>query len=108
MKKGYVYILTNKINTVLYIGVTSNLEERIITHKNKLSKGFTSKYNLTKMVYLEEHEDIKLAIEREKQLKRWHREWKLNLIKEQNPTFKDLSDWDAEINSAWLEKSNFV
>ena len=92
MKKGYVYILTNKINTVLYIGVTSNLEERIITHKNKLSKGFTSKYNLTKMVYLEEHEDIKLAIEREKQLKRWHREWKLNLIKEQNPTFKDLSD----------------
>lgn len=74
MKKGYVYILTNKINTVLYIGVTSNLEERIITHKNKLSKGFTSKCNLTKMVYLEGHEDIKLAIEREKQLKRWHRE----------------------------------
>lgn len=69
IKQGYVYILTNFTNTVLYIGVTSNLAARVYQHKNKLIKGFTSKYNVTKLVYCETFEDIRDAILREKQLK---------------------------------------
>lgn len=91
-KQAYIYILTNKSNEVLYIGVTSNLLKRIYEHKNKLVEGFSYKYNLNKLVYYEIYDDIVTAIEREKQLKRWHREWKMNLIKEQNPEFKDLYD----------------
>ena len=68
-KKGYVYILTNKHNTTLYVGVTSNLPKRIYEHKNKIIKGFTSKYNLNKLVYYEHYESIYEAIVREKQLK---------------------------------------
>lgn len=90
MQKSYVYILTNKINTVFYIGVTSNLIKRIYQHKNKLVEGFSKKYNLNKLVYYEILDDIKSAIEREKQLKRWHRNWKENLIKKINPEFTDL------------------
>ncbi len=99
MKTYYVYIATNRNNKVLYIGVTNDLKRRHYEHRNKLTKGFTSKYNVCKIVYFEETSDIKSAIEREKQLKRWHREWKLNLIRENNPGFKDLLI-DAEINSA--------
>ena len=89
-----VYIMTNYSETTLYIGVTSNLEKRIWEHKNKVIKGFTNKYNVNKLVYFELTDSIESAIKREKQLKRWHREWKLNLIKENNPDFKDLSlDW---------------
>lgn len=88
-KKGYIYILGNQRPT-LYIGVTSNLQKRIWEHRHNLIKGFSSKYNLHKLLYFEAHSDIQQAIYREKQLKRWHREWKLNLIKSQNPTFKDL------------------
>jgi putative endonuclease len=87
----YVYILTNKSNKVLYIGVTNNLERRIYEHKNKMVDGFTKKYNLTKLVYLEATSDVQSAIEREKQLKNWHRDWKLNLINSFNPMWKDLS-----------------
>ena len=91
LKSYYVYILTNKTNNVLYIGVTNDLERRVYEHKNKLVEGFTAKYNLSKLVYFEETESIESAILREKQLKRWHRDWKINLIKENNPEFNDLS-----------------
>ncbi|MBE7704171.1 MAG: GIY-YIG nuclease family protein, partial [Cyanobacteria bacterium SIG28] len=81
--------------TSLYIGVTSNLQKRVWEHKNKVVKGFTEKYNVNKLVYYELTDSIETAINREKQLKRWHREWKINLIKEINPEFKDLSlDWE--------------
>ena len=96
MNKTYaVYILTNYLETSLYIGVTSNLQKRVWEHKNKVVKGFTEKYNVNKLVYYELTDSIETAINREKQLKRWHREWTINLIKEMNPEFKDLSlDWE--------------
>ena len=97
MRQYYVYILTNKTNKVLYIGVTNNLERRIYEHKNKLIKGFSQKYNLTKLIYYEMTENIISAIKREKQLKNWHREWKINLIKQLNPEWKDLG-LDDETN----------
>ena len=93
-KNYYVYILTNKRNTVFYIGVTDDLKRRLYEHKNELIEGFTKKYQLKKLVYFEEYQNINEAIKREKQLKNWHRGWKINLIKNKNPTFKDLSgDW---------------
>ena len=91
-KQYYVYILTNKLNEVLYIGVTNDLIRRIFEHKNKLVKGFTEKYNLTKLVYYETTNEIESAIMREKQLKNWHRQWKINLIMNFNPQWKNLSD----------------
>ncbi len=91
MKKSYfVYILTNFEETTFYIGVTSNLQKRIWEHKNKIVEGFTEKYNLDRLVYYEQTEDVETALNREKQLKRWHRRWKINLIKEFNPEMKDL------------------
>jgi len=90
-KQYYVYILTNKTNSVLYIGATDNLSRRMFEHKNKLIKGFTKKYNLTKLVFYEMTSDIKSAIEREKQLKNWHRDWKINLINKNNPKWSNLS-----------------
>lgn len=89
-KTYYVYIITNKLNSVLYIGITSNLVKRIWEHKNKVVDGFSNKYNLNKLVYYEICNDIEQAIKREKQLKNWHRAWKDNLIKEKNPEFLDL------------------
>lgn len=97
MKTYFIYVLTNFHNTTFYIGVTNNLERRIFEHKNQLIEGFSKKYKLKKLVYYEEYPSIIDAIVREKQLKNWHREWKINLIKQSNPEFKDL---DAEINSA--------
>jgi len=91
MNQYFVYILTNKSNKVLYIGVTNNLERRIYEHRNRMIEGFTKKYNLTKLVYFEETSDVKSAIEREKQLKNWHRDWKINLITDCNPEWQDLS-----------------
>lgn len=95
MNKTYaVYILTNYNETTFYIGVTGNLKKRIWEHKNKIFEGFTKKYNVNKLVYYELIQSVDSAINREKQLKRWHRQWKINLIKENNPKFKDLSeDW---------------
>lgn len=87
-----VYIMTNYSETTFYIGVTSNLPRRILEHKNKVVEGFTQKYNVNKLVYYEITDSIEVAINREKQLKRWHREWKINLIKEMNPQFRDLSE----------------
>jgi len=88
-KQYYVYILSNKNNT-LYIGVTSNLVKRIYEHRNDLVAGFTNKYKVHKLIYFEIVNDIKTAIQREKQLKNWHRQWKIDLIKSKNPNWKDL------------------
>lgn len=102
-KTYYIYILTNQINTTLYIGVTNNLIKRLYEHKNNIVDGFTKKYKLKKLIYFEEYYDIKEAINREKQLKNWHRQWKINLIKVKNPFFNDLSNTiigDAETSSA--------
>ncbi|PIR06385.1 MAG: excinuclease ABC subunit C [Candidatus Komeilibacteria bacterium CG11_big_fil_rev_8_21_14_0_20_36_20] len=90
MKQYFVYILTNKNNKVLYTGVTSDLIERIYQHKEKLVKGFTSRYNVDKLVYYEIFEDISEAISREKQIKNLVRRKKLELINKFNPDWKDL------------------
>ncbi len=92
MKQGFVYLLTNPHNTVLYTGVTSNLHRRIYEHRSKLIPGFTKKYNCIKLVYYEVHEDIESAIAREKQIKAGSREKILTLIKAMNPSWQDLSD----------------
>ncbi len=87
----YIYILTNKYNTTFYIGVTNSITKRLFEHRMEIMDGFTKKYKVKKLVYLEEYNDIKEAIAREKQLKNWHRDWKLNLIRKVNPEFKDMS-----------------
>ena len=97
----YVYILTNYEETTFYIGVTSDLLRRVLEHKRKIKESFSSKYNLTKLVYFETTDSSISAIEREKQLKRWHRKWKIDLIKKINPNLDDLSlQWlDPESSS---------
>lgn len=92
MNSYYVYILANKKNGTLYIGVTSRLIERVYEHKQKLVEGFTKKYGANKIVYYEETSDVKSAIEREKRLKKWNRQWKINLIEKQNLQWHDLYD----------------
>ena len=89
-KRGYIYLLTNNGNVVIYTGVTNNLQRRVFEHKEKLVEGFTKKYNITKLVYYEQFENIISAIEREKQIKGGSRQDKINLIKSINPEFKDL------------------
>ena len=91
-KMYYVYIITNKTNTVLYTGVTNNLQRRIYEHKNKLVDGFSKRYNLCKLVYFEETTDVYSAISREKQVKDWRREKKIALINMINPNWVDLSE----------------
>jgi putative endonuclease len=91
MKKvGYVYIMGNS-KPVIYIGVTSNLAKRVNDHKENIIEGFTKRYNCHKLLYYESFDDMGSAIEREKQLKNWKREWKLDLIKGLNIKFEDLS-----------------
>ena len=90
IKDYFVYILTNNSKT-LYIGVTNDLQRRIYEHKNKLVDGFTKKYNINKLVYYELCKNANDAIRREKQLKNWHRQWKINLIESVNKEWKDLS-----------------
>ena len=85
-----VYIMTNKPRGVLYIGVTSNIAGRVWEHKEEINKGFTQKYKLKQLVYHEEFEDIRSAIDREKQLKLWSRDWKIELIEKENPEWDDL------------------
>ena len=90
----YVYIMTNKTNTVLYTGVTGNLLGRVCQHKQKQMIDFTSRYNVCELVYFEEYQYVKDAIRREKQLKRWRRSKKEKLIRNMNPNWNDLSiDW---------------
>jgi len=91
VKTYFVYILTNKKNGTLYIGVTNNIEGRIYEHKNKKISGFTKKYSIINLVYYEEIHNINKAIEREKQLKNWKRKWKIDLIENSNPRWLDLS-----------------
>ena len=90
-KSYYVYIITNITNNVLYIGVTNNLPRRIYEHKNGLVEGFSKKYKTNKLIYYETTNDINSAIAREKQLKNWRREWKMNLIEKENPGFSELN-----------------
>jgi len=89
-KGGYIYLLMNRANTVIYIGVTSDLQKRIYEHKQSLIKGFTSKYNVNKLVYYEVFDDIERAISREKQIKGGSRKDKFELIGSINPEFRDL------------------
>ena len=90
MKVYYIYILTNQHNTVFYVGVTNNLIRRVYEYKNKLVKGFTSKYNINKLVYYEVFADVRDAIYREKQIKSWSRKKKIEMIEKFNPEWKDL------------------
>ncbi|MGB5288240.1 MAG: GIY-YIG nuclease family protein [Ignavibacteriaceae bacterium] len=91
MKQFYVYIMTNKSKT-LYVGVTNNLQRRVYEHKNQMIEGFTSKYNITKVIYFEVFNDIESAIKREKQIKGWLRKKKIDLIESMNPEWNDLSE----------------
>ena len=90
MGSGYVYILASDKNGTLYVGVTSDLVKRIWEHKNDFVEGFTKRYGVHALVWYEEHQSIGDAIQREKNIKRWLREWKLDLIEEFNPTWRDL------------------
>lgn len=91
VKEAYVYIMANKYNTTLYIGMTNDLQRRVGEHKAHVNKGFSDRYNCEKLVYFEGLESIDAAISREKELKNWKREWKNNLVKEENPDWHDLS-----------------
>jgi putative endonuclease len=92
MKKSLVYFMTNKNNTVIYVGVTSDLLKRVYHHKTKTYKGFTAKYNCDKLIYFEEFDAINRAITREKQIKSSNRKRKERLINAENPEWNDLSD----------------
>lgn len=87
----YVYLLTNWNNRVMYVGVTNNLRRRLYEHQNKLVEGFTKKYNVTKLVYYETTNDVITALAREKEVKKWRREKKNNLVIAVNPEWNDLS-----------------
>jgi putative endonuclease len=91
-KNYYVYILASKRNGTLYIGITSNLIKRVWEHKEKIADSFTKKYDVDKLVYVEYFRDPENAIKREKRLKKYKRQWKINLIEKDNPQWKDLYD----------------
>lgn len=86
----YIYILTNKTNSVMYIGITNDLQRRIYEHKSEIFDGFSKRYHASKLVYFEEYSDVNQAIGREKQLKGWSRAKKNDLVRKMNPTLKDL------------------
>ena len=88
----FVYMLASRKNSTLYIGVTNNLLNRVHQHKTNLVEGFTEKYGVHRLVYFEQYGDIRDAINREKRMKRWKRQWKINLIEKDNPEWKDLFD----------------
>ncbi len=90
MKQYYTYILASRKNGTLYVGVTSDLLKRIYEHKQNLIDGFTKKYNVHTLMYYEVHNDIREAITREKQIKKWNRRWKMRLIEEMNSEWRDL------------------
>ena len=93
MKKGFIYIISNKKRTTLYVGVTNNLKRRITEHKEGTGAKFSGKYKLTNLLYYEEIPDIRKAIDREKQITNWHRQWKIDLIRAINLDLRDLY-WD--------------
>ena len=86
----YVYILASRKNGTLYIGVTNDLLKRVYEHRQNIVEGFTKKYNVHMLVYFEQTNDIESAIIKEKQMKKWERQWKIDLIEEKNPEWKDL------------------
>jgi putative endonuclease len=92
MLGGWVYMMANRPDGVIYVGVTSDLPKRIWEHREALVEGFTKRYQLKRLVYFERHADILSAIQREKNIKHWPRAWKIALIEEQNPEWKDLYD----------------
>jgi len=92
MEGGWVYIMTNRANGTLYIGVTSNLARRVWEHRQGVADGFTKKYRLERLVWAERHDDIRNAIQREHNLKHWPRAWKIQLILAENPRWNDLYD----------------
>ena len=92
MQGGWVYIMTNRLNGTLYVGVTSDLARRASEHRDGLVDGFTKRYGLKQLVYWERHEDIRDAIQREKSIKRWPRAYKVRLIHRINPDWNDLFD----------------
>ena len=99
MSESFVYILTNLTQSTLYIGVTNDLLRRMIEHRNGTNDGFAKKYNLKYLVYFERGDDIREAIYREKQMKKWNRAWKERLVNETNAEWKDLS-------CEWLDENN--
>ena len=108
-RQYYVYIITNKTKSVLYTGITSNLEGRVWQHKTKEIKGFSSRYNVNQLVYYEEYQYVEDAIRREKQLKGWKRQWKEDLIRKLNPLWEDLSlDWYNRDSRTSLEWQTFI
>jgi putative endonuclease len=90
MKGGWIYILTNRPNGTLYVGVTADLARRVYEHREGLVEGFTKRYGLKRLVYVERHDDIRDAIRREKNIKNWRRAWKVRLILANNPDWRDL------------------
>ncbi|MEM9996915.1 MAG: GIY-YIG nuclease family protein [Bacteroidota bacterium] len=92
LRSGFVYILASKPNGTLYVGVTSNVMQRMQEHRDGAVKGFTKRYGVNRLVYLEPYENMRDAVERERRLKRWNRAWKLDLIRASNPTWRDLTD----------------
>jgi putative endonuclease len=92
MSGGWVYIMTNQPSGTLYVGVTSDLARRAWEHREGLADGFTKRHGLKRLVYVERHDDITLAIQREKLLKHWSRSWKVQSILRENPEWEDLSD----------------
>jgi len=89
---GWVYLITNKPNGVLYVGMTNNIARRAWEHREGVADGFTKRYGLKRVVWVERHDDIRTAIQREKNIKHWSRAWKVRLILEQNPGWADLYD----------------
>ncbi len=90
MRPYYVYILASKKNGTLYLGVTNDIAKRVYEHKNNLVDGFTKKYSVHCLVYFEVCEDVRVAIQREKNIKKWRRRWKIELIEKNNPDWRDL------------------
>ena len=89
-KPYYVYIMASKRNGTLYVGVTNDLIRRVYEHKTSVVEGFTEKYRVHKLVYWEQSDDVESALQREKQLKRWNRQWKIALIEKENSNWKDM------------------
>jgi len=87
---GYVYILTNRPNGTLYVGVTNDLLRRVAEHREGVVRGFTKRYGLKRLVYFETYDDIRIAIQREKNMKHWSRTWKVRLVLQSNPQWDDL------------------
>lgn len=97
-KTYYTYILTHKNHHVFYVGITNNIKRRISEHKLATFGTHVGRYNIKKLVYFETHKDVRVAIRREKTIKKWKRQWKINIITEFNPNWNDLSDdWDLSI-----------